>query len=242
MADQKRWFKVWTSLLVDMDHVAPEIVGHWTRLGCRIALVGTSGTVIFEYGYPHIARFLNLLDNSEIHVREVLNALPGVTFEESKTRYGEIAVTMTNWVRYQVDSTYAERQKKSRSKRREEEKRKEERRGEENTEPQAAPFLLPDWIPKDSWEEFAQHRKRKRAALTDKVAARLCGVLEKLRGLGYEPAAVLAKAIDRNWTAFEVDWIHKPDSTDKRDLYAVPSRPLEDLLKEAKAKRKAGLL
>ena len=142
MADQKRWFKVWTSLLVDMDFMSAEMVGHWLRLGCRIALVGDGGTVKFEFGLRHVAKFLNLLDNSEEHVREVLKTLPGITFqegfEEGKNRDGELTVTMTNWHYYQVDRTGAERMKTLRSKRRGEERRGDKRRGEKNKEPQAA--------------------------------------------------------------------------------------------------------
>ena len=48
MADQKKWFKVWTSILVDMDNRSAEDVGHWVRLGARIALVGNKGTFIFD--------------------------------------------------------------------------------------------------------------------------------------------------------------------------------------------------
>jgi len=72
-----------------------------------------------------------------------------------------------------------------------------------------APFILPDWIPQKEWEEFKAVRKRKRAPLTDQIAIRIIAVLERLRGAGHEPAAVLAQAVNRNWTSIEFDWVHK---------------------------------
>ena len=127
MADLKRWFKVWTSVLVDMDNLSAEAIGHWVRLGARIALVGTRGTVQFD-DLGHAARFLRVPQDD---IKMVLTLLPGVQFEEGKYRHGDFCVTMNNWKKYQVDSTQAERAKTSRSKRRGEEKRKDERRGDE---------------------------------------------------------------------------------------------------------------
>lgn len=72
-----------------------------------------------------------------------------------------------------------------------------------------APFSLPDWLPLNEWEEFRAHRKRKRAPMTEAIERRIVGVLDKLRVLGHDPAKVLTEAIDRNWTAIKVDWIHK---------------------------------
>jgi hypothetical protein len=72
-----------------------------------------------------------------------------------------------------------------------------------------APLVLPDWIPKKEWGEFAAVRKRKRAPLTDNIAVRIIAVLDKLRGAGHDPAEVLAQAVNRNWTSIEFDWVHK---------------------------------
>jgi hypothetical protein len=134
MADQKRWFKVWTSLCVDMDTLSNELVGVWVRLGCRAALVGTRGVVRFE-SWDHVGRYLGVeVDRA----RALVSLLPNVTVsgdgdtlstrhggspphsanEEGKTVYGAITVTFRNWTKYQEDSTQAERQKASRSKRR----------------------------------------------------------------------------------------------------------------------------
>jgi uncharacterized phage protein (TIGR02220 family) len=63
----------------------------------------------------------------------VIKTFPHIVIEEVKNRHGEFTVTWQNWVKYQEDSTQAERAKASRSKRRGEEKRREETRRERNT-------------------------------------------------------------------------------------------------------------
>jgi hypothetical protein len=121
MADQKRWFKVWTSLLVDMDAQANDVIGAWTRLGCRAALVGASGVVEFD-SWAHLARFLNVPDDG---AQELMARMRNVSVDEAKTRHGKLTVTFKNWTKYQEDSTQAERARASRAKKRGEEIRRE---------------------------------------------------------------------------------------------------------------------
>jgi hypothetical protein len=83
MADQKRWFKVWTSLLVDMDHLTPEAIGRWVRLGCRTALVGQRGAVTFD-SPGHLAQFLRVpLDD----LGPTLLTLPNVIVSTAPVRW-----------------------------------------------------------------------------------------------------------------------------------------------------------
>lgn len=70
-------------------------------------------------------------------------------------------------------------------------------------------FLLPDWMPKNEWEEFVALRKRKHAPLTESIAKRVIAVLRDLMDLGHPPAEVLTEAVDRNWTGIKREWIHK---------------------------------
>jgi hypothetical protein len=121
MADQKRWFKVWVTLLIDMDNLSDELIGQWTRLGCRIAAVGTNGTVTFDT-WDHLARFLRVTVD---RAHGVFIALPSIEIVESKNRDGRVSVTMKNWHKYQEDSTAASRMRALRSKKRGEEKRRE---------------------------------------------------------------------------------------------------------------------
>jgi uncharacterized phage protein (TIGR02220 family) len=84
MADQKRWMKVWTSLLVDMDYLSDDLVGKWTRLGCRTALVGNRGSVTFD-SWEHLAHFLRVPSRKE--AAEVLRVLPGVVVSDAPIRW-----------------------------------------------------------------------------------------------------------------------------------------------------------
>lgn len=69
--------------------------------------------------------------------------------------------------------------------------------------------IIPAWLPKDEWQEYLLHRKRRKAPITDNIAKRLFRTLEQLKNLGHDPASVLTEAIDRNWIGIKVEWIHK---------------------------------
>jgi hypothetical protein len=83
VADLKRWFKVWTSVLVDMDNLSAEAIGHWVRLGARIALVGTRGSVKFD-GWSHAAAFFRVPQDD---VTLLLQSLPGVVVSDRPIRW-----------------------------------------------------------------------------------------------------------------------------------------------------------
>jgi hypothetical protein len=122
MADQKRWFKVWTSLPVDMQHLSLESVGAFTLLGCRTALIGTKGMTTFEGGWPHLAAFLHVpVDEAQ----RIARTLRNVQFDPPPNRHGVFTVTFKNWTKYQVDTTQAVRQQTSRRKKRGDEIRRE---------------------------------------------------------------------------------------------------------------------
>ena len=134
MADQKRWFKVWTSITSDddFDPSRPNgllSLGRFTILGAYTALHGERG--VLKIMPDTLLRLLNVTDI--VTVRGDL-AFKNVSFEEGKNHHGKITVTWAKWVKYQEDSTQAERQKTSRAKRRGEEKRREEIRREEKEE------------------------------------------------------------------------------------------------------------
>lgn len=121
MADLKRWFKVWTSLLVDMDNLSDDLVGKWTRLGCRIALVGNAGSVQFD-NWEHLARFFRV---TVPEAQVVLIALPSLVISGGENHDDTITVTMKKWHTYQEDSTAKERMRTLRAKRRGDKKRRE---------------------------------------------------------------------------------------------------------------------
>ena len=126
MADQKRWFKVWVSILDDphFQELSLEDIGRWTLLGALTAFVGTKGRL----RTPSAARRLRetLRMNGTEPLKEAIERLPSVSFEEGKNRDGDFFVTWAHWSKYQRDAMAADRMRTLRSKRREEEKRKEE--------------------------------------------------------------------------------------------------------------------
>ena len=63
-----------------------------------------------------------------------------------------------------------------------------------------APFVLPDWIPKDHWDAWLEARKKARKTPTD-YAKRLAVLkLENLRDQGHAPAQVLMASAFNGWS------------------------------------------
>jgi len=129
MADQKRWFKVWTSILLDpaMNSMDLADMGRWVRLGALAAAVGEHGRLVFPAGGDGLIMALRVPDLAS--AKCALLRLPHVSFEEGTNDNGEFTVIISNWYKYQEDATGYERLKRSRSKRRED-KEKTKRRKE----------------------------------------------------------------------------------------------------------------
>ncbi len=123
MADLKRWFKVWTTILEDphFQELSLEDIGRWVLLGAMTASVGVAGQLDVPGTGRRVCEALRLPDLEA--VKKLLERLPSIILEEGKKRHGDFAVTWSNWHKFQVDSTMAERAQASRSKRRGEEKR-----------------------------------------------------------------------------------------------------------------------
>lgn len=151
MADQRKWFKVWTSIVSDDDFDPSRSsgligLGRFAILGAYTALHGQRGVVqimpdtLFRITQAHT------LDDLRADL-----ALKNVHFEEGKNRHGKVTVTWAKWKKYQEDSTQAERAKKSRSKRRGEEIRREEIRRDTDDSVKPDSFSVQDLV--DSWND-----------------------------------------------------------------------------------------
>ena len=69
----------------------------------------------------------------------------------------------------------------------------------------AAPEL-PDWLPREAWEEWVAHRKASKHPLTPQAIKQQIRDLDKLRGQGHAPGEVIAQSIGRGWRGlFAVD-------------------------------------
>lgn len=66
----------------------------------------------------------------------------------------------------------------------------------------AAPFVLPDWVPQQAWENFIEVRKRSKANPTDRAKTLLVDTLRKLKEQGFSPQACIDAAIENSWKSF----------------------------------------
>ncbi|MFH1218223.1 MAG: hypothetical protein V1679_00055 [Candidatus Peregrinibacteria bacterium] len=109
MADNKRWFKVWNSLLTDpsFGDLPVEQIGRWTLLGALISLHGEKGKITLSK--KSLFRLLRIQNDNEL-------VLPNVIFNTPNPDNGNITVIMNNWSKYQLDSTGYERLKRYRNK------------------------------------------------------------------------------------------------------------------------------
>lgn len=60
-------------------------------------------------------------------------------------------------------------------------------------------FAPPAWVPAEPWGEFVEARKKLRKPMTDGAMRLAVRELEKLRGQGHDPAAVLQQSVLRGW-------------------------------------------
>ena len=136
MADQKRWFKVWTSIINDPSFLSLNVadLGRCVLLGSWIAMHGHNGQI--ETSIFALAHILRCDKNEAI---AVLKSLPGIVINDNKydnsmitnmitnmkqndnindnntmkqNDNDKIIVSMKNWLKYQKDSTGYERLKK----------------------------------------------------------------------------------------------------------------------------------
>ncbi len=107
MSDQKKWFKVWNSILTDPSFLdlPVEQIGRWTLLGSLISLHGENGKITLSK--DSLYKLLRVQNDNGL-------VLPNVIFEEGKSDNAIITVIMKNWLKYQLDSTGYERLKKFR--------------------------------------------------------------------------------------------------------------------------------
>lgn len=62
-----------------------------------------------------------------------------------------------------------------------------------------APFVLPGWISRDSWEGFEEMRKKIRKPMTDRARGMIVSELGKLNNRGFAPAEVLDQSTRNCW-------------------------------------------
>lgn len=61
-------------------------------------------------------------------------------------------------------------------------------------------FVLPDWIPSDTWAAFMETRRAKKAKSTDYALGLIVKSLETFRAEGHNPVDILNKSIKSGWS------------------------------------------
>ena len=213
MADQKKWFKVWTTLLIDSLSIPVEDIGRFIVLGCLIASRGDNGILVTDR-----KTLQALLQCKEIPPDFIKNFNIEITEIEGSCN-GGLSVTMKNWNKYQVDSTGYERQQRYReahsvtakvtAKVTEQDKirvdkiRVDKIRVDKNKIRKE--ILYPDWLPLETFNDFKEMRKQKKKPLTEKAEVLLLKKLAELKESGNDLKAVLEQSIMNSYQGvFEV--------------------------------------
>lgn len=92
---------------------------------------------------------------------------------------------------------------------------REEKRREEKKEEQLE--VLPDWLPADRWQDFVDHRKAIRKAMTERARGRMLAHLADLKSKGYDVLALMDTAIRSGWQD-----VYEPKPGDRFNSPAVP--------------------
>jgi hypothetical protein len=106
MADNKRWFKVWTSILSDpgLQVIPLEDWGRWIKLMALTAMHGENGNVTVPVTYLQ----------QQLCIKDLMCvALPNIEIESDDVT---VTVTIKNWAKYQAFSESYERVQKFREK------------------------------------------------------------------------------------------------------------------------------
>jgi len=124
VADQKKWFKVWTSILSNANfaEMSLEDIGRWTLLGAAIALDGDKGSLEIPGEGKELCRILRVKNLTE--AAYTLKRIKSAELDVQKVS-GKKSVRYRNWYTYQEDSRRLERRSRTAQRRGEEKRSKE---------------------------------------------------------------------------------------------------------------------
>jgi hypothetical protein len=87
-------------------------------------------------------------------------------------------------------------------------------------------LVLPDWLPRETWEDFVEHRKERKSAMTDRAKRIALRKLEELKQAGNDPKKVIEQSIFRNWEGFFELKSDKPAWQSNPQPAAAPKKPM----------------
>lgn len=137
MADNKKWFKVWTQILTDpsFDDIHNQAIGAWVRLGALVAYHGDSGEI--EISKKQLLKRMHLsIETKQDALQLILKDLEKINVKVTENGNDTCFVSFKNWGKYQADWNSYERLKKWRETQREtvQDKKKKEKKNRSRIE------------------------------------------------------------------------------------------------------------
>lgn len=74
----------------------------------------------------------------------------------------------------------------------------------QNTKHKATEVATPDGVSQEVWQEFVNHRQKKKALVTPLV---IKGIAEQAKKAGWSLENALKETVVRNWQSFNADWV-----------------------------------
>lgn len=114
MADNKKWFKVWTSILIDpdFDELDNMTVGVWLRLGALVAFQGKTGKMILPKN--QFMKRTGLEKCPESVTQATVTSLKNVNVFVTENGNDNVTIEFKKWSKYQAFSESYDRVKKFR--------------------------------------------------------------------------------------------------------------------------------
>lgn len=110
-------------------------------------------------------------------------------------------------------------------------KKKEEKDKKEKREDPFDPlFFRPEFISEKSWADVVLHRRKKKAAETERAYQAIITELEKAISLGFSVEKCVDTMTQRNWTGFEAEWMGPKNGNGQ----ATKTRPESQKAKDAR--------
>jgi DNA-binding transcriptional regulator YhcF (GntR family) len=163
--------------------------------------------------FSHSIRFM--ADKWKWHRARVDRFLKELRFEtviETSSETGQLVITVCNYKKYQLKPSDLETdddtqfETRARQQRDTSETKKntfntniEDKSASAKKRFKASEFILPDWMPKDLWDDFLAMRAKLRAVNSDKALSLLVQKIEKLKMQGHDPTALIEAAILNSW-------------------------------------------
>jgi len=185
MADNGRWFKLWTTAPHDphLANLSLEDFARWCLFGTYLKVHGKNGVISITDPANSLQQIFRLKSFNDVimSIKLFPNCDVQITQNSSVTPVTTVTVTWHNWLKYQGDFSgdrVAKFRSVKRTKKRREENKKRIRK--EDITPLKSPlgFELPDWIPVEQWNDFLEMRKSIRKPL------KIAGIKAAIKKLG----------------------------------------------------------